>query len=211
MKRRIIGCSHTTAYNGGSGVVVVVLAAMLLMVVLATVSTPLQNGSNGSGSPWMVYAQEETEDPGSSPSLTEDETSSNNNSNDDSSPSPTKTATSNTEKKDKADAFNVKDHLDWGTYYDPKNIFCGKFDCYRILGLDYEEYSYGNLPIDTKLITKRYRALSREWHPDKSKHRDAKERFVVRRHFFVYFVVCKVYVMNIAGRMGWIFFGTASQ
>ena len=75
------------------------------------------------------------------------------------------------------DTFNVKEHMDWGTYYDPKNIFCGKYDCYRILGFDYE--SYGKEKPDTKLITKRYRALSREWHPDKSKHKDAKERFVV--------------------------------
>jgi DnaJ family protein C protein 25 len=74
--------------------------------------------------------------------------------------------------------FNVKDHLDWGTYYDPQNIFCGKYDCYKILGLDYEEYDAKKKP-DKQIITKRYRALSREWHPDKSKHKNAKERFVV--------------------------------
>jgi hypothetical protein len=73
------------------------------------------------------------------------------------------------------DGFNVKTHMDWGSYYDPKNIFCGKYDCYRILGFDYETFGSP----DTKVITKRYRALSREWHPDKSKHKDAKERFVV--------------------------------
>ena len=65
---------------------------------------------------------------------------------------------------------------DWGSYYDPKNIFCGKYDCYKILGFDYD--AFGKNPPDTKIITKRYRKLSREWHPDKSKHRDAKERFV---------------------------------
>lgn len=82
------------------------------------------------------------------------------------------------EKKPKAkDDFDPKAHTDWGGYYDPQNIFCGKYDCYRILGFDYEKYDGKNLP-DTKLITKRYRALSREWHPDKSKHKDAKERFV---------------------------------
>jgi DnaJ family protein C protein 25 len=74
-------------------------------------------------------------------------------------------------------AFNVEDHTDWGTYHDTQNIFCGKFDCYRILGFDYE--SFGKDIPDTKVITKRYRSLSREWHPDKSKHKDAKERFVV--------------------------------
>jgi DnaJ homolog subfamily C member 25 len=71
--------------------------------------------------------------------------------------------------------FNVANE-DWGSYYDPQNVFCGKFDCYKILGFDYE--SFGNVKPDTKMITKRYRALSREWHPDKSKHKNAKSRFV---------------------------------
>lgn len=66
------------------------------------------------------------------------------------------------------------DNEDWGTYYDPQNIFCGKYDCYKILGFDYE--NFGSPP--TSEITKRYRALSRVWHPDKSKHKNAKERFV---------------------------------
>ena len=75
----------------------------------------------------------------------------------------------------------IEDNFDasnrnWGSYYDPKNIFCGEYDCYKILGFDYD--SFGKSPPDTKLITKRYRKLSREWHPDKSKHKDAKERFV---------------------------------
>ena len=67
---------------------------------------------------------------------------------------------------------------DWGSYYDPQNIFCGNFDCYKILGFDYETYSYEGKVPDRKLITKRYRQLSREWHPDKSKHKHAKQRFV---------------------------------
>lgn len=74
------------------------------------------------------------------------------------------------------DTFNAKDHTDWGSYYDPQNVFCGKYDCYSILGFDYEEFG-SNIP-STKEITKRYRSLSRAWHPDKSKHKDAKERFV---------------------------------
>jgi DnaJ family protein C protein 25 len=65
---------------------------------------------------------------------------------------------------------------DWGTYHDPQNIFCGKYDCYKILGFDYESY-YKEKPAQ-KTITRHYRSLSREWHPDKSKHKDAKERFV---------------------------------
>jgi hypothetical protein len=76
------------------------------------------------------------------------------------------------------DSFDAQDHTDWGSYYDPQNVFCGLYDCYKILGFDYEEF--GKEKPDTKVITKRYRSLSREWHPDKSKHKDAKERFVVR-------------------------------
>ena len=76
------------------------------------------------------------------------------------------------------DTFDVKSHFDWGTYYDPKNVFCGKYDCYGILGFDYE--SFDREKPTQKQITKRYRALSRYWHPDKSKHPEAKERFQVR-------------------------------
>ena len=74
--------------------------------------------------------------------------------------------------------FDAADHTDWGSYYDPKGEFCGKYDCYKILGFDFEEF--GKQHPDRKEITQRYRSLSRAWHPDKSKHRDAKERFVVR-------------------------------
>eukprot|EP00934_Nitzschia_sp_Nitz4_P002640 Nitzschia sp. Nitz4//NODE_202_length_38933_cov_72.610268//20707//21996//NITZ4_additional_000023-RA//-1//CDS//3329531789//2630//frame0 len=74
------------------------------------------------------------------------------------------------------DTFDAASHTDWGTYYDPKNIFCGRYDCYKILGFDYE--NYGKEKPTTRTITKRYRALSRAWHPDKSQHKDAKERFV---------------------------------
>jgi len=77
--------------------------------------------------------------------------------------------------KPEDDSFDPANE-DWGTYYDPQNIFCGNFDCYKILGFDYE--TYGKVKPDTKVITKRYRKLSREWHPDKSKHKNAKERFV---------------------------------
>lgn len=74
-----------------------------------------------------------------------------------------------------APMFNVKEHMDWGSYYDPKNVFCGKYDCYAILGFDYENYGQ---QLDRKEITQRYRSLSRYWHPDKNKRRDAKDRFV---------------------------------
>lgn len=72
-------------------------------------------------------------------------------------------------------AFLAAEPDQWGTYYDPQQEFCGKYDCYRILGFDYETFGSP----DTKEITKRYRRMSRKWHPDKSKHPNAKERFVV--------------------------------
>jgi hypothetical protein len=89
--------------------------------------------------------------------------------------------------------FDATDHTDWGTYYDPKGEFCGKYDCYKILGFDFEEF--GKQHPDRKEITQRYRSLSRAWHPDKSKHRDAKDRFVVRSHsswqkFTRFFIPC---------------------
>jgi hypothetical protein len=43
----------------------------------------------------------------------------------------------------------------WGSYYDPQQEFCGKYDCYRIFGYDYE--SFGREHPSTKEITKRYR------------------------------------------------------
>eukprot|EP00547_Thalassionema_nitzschioides_P007950 CAMPEP_0194201800 /NCGR_PEP_ID=MMETSP0156-20130528/1975_1 /TAXON_ID=33649 /ORGANISM="Thalassionema nitzschioides, Strain L26-B" /LENGTH=392 /DNA_ID=CAMNT_0038927093 /DNA_START=35 /DNA_END=1213 /DNA_ORIENTATION=- len=82
-----------------------------------------------------------------------------------------------TDETSQGSTFNAEDHKDWGSYYDPKNEFCGKFDCYKILGFDYE--SFGKEHATKKEITQRYRTLSRVWHPDKNKKRaDAKERFV---------------------------------
>ena len=66
---------------------------------------------------------------------------------------------------------------DWGSFYDPNNIFCGKFDCYKILGFDYEHW--GSSPPTLKEITKSYRSLSRLCHPDKNKAKGARENFVV--------------------------------
>lgn len=63
-----------------------------------------------------------------------------------------------------------------GTYYDPSNVFCGKHDCYKILGFDY--YSPDGQPTK-KEITTSYRALSKRWHPDKNKDSLAEKRFMV--------------------------------
>ncbi len=77
------------------------------------------------------------------------------------------------------DPAHFSDKVDWGTFYDPQSIFCGQFDCYKILALDYE-----NEPT-TKDITRNYRALGRHWHPDKNKEKGAKERFVVSNFGFL--------------------------
>ncbi|GKY99749.1 hypothetical protein MPSEU_000928800 [Mayamaea pseudoterrestris] len=69
--------------------------------------------------------------------------------------------------------FDIE-NTDWGTYHDPQGVFCGKYDCYKILGFDYENFGSPQ----QKIITQHYRSLSRHWHPDKSKHPEAKERFV---------------------------------
>jgi DnaJ family protein C protein 25 len=103
-----------------------------------------------------VWAQEETASAETNASSTSDETESK-------------------KREPVDDGFDVANE-NWGTYYDPQNIFCGKFDCYKILGFDFE--SFGKKHPDKKVITKRYRSLSREWHPDKSKHKDAKNKFV---------------------------------
>ena len=82
-----------------------------------------------------------------------------------------------TEKKDKPPIS--EDEWDWGSFYDPNNVFCGKFDCYKILGFDHE--TWGLEPPSLKDITKSYRSLSRKWHPDKNKVKGAREKFVVSR------------------------------
>ena len=101
---------------------------------------------------------------------------------DDAEESTTRTSTTSSNAQAAADAEQQEEHRpeeDWGSYYDPKGEFCGEYDCYSILGFDYE--SFGRSPPDTKEITQAYRLLSRKWHPDKQrgKNKDfAEERFV---------------------------------
>lgn len=76
-------------------------------------------------------------------------------------------------KKDETSDFPEEQ---WGTYYDPQNIFCGKYDCYKILGFDYEQW--GRSPPGKKELTQSYRTISKKWHPDKNKDKGAKHRFV---------------------------------
>lgn len=64
----------------------------------------------------------------------------------------------------------------WGTYYDPENIFCGKYDCYKILGFDHE--AWGRSPPSKKELTQSYRTLSKRWHPDKNRDKGANDRFM---------------------------------
>lgn len=68
------------------------------------------------------------------------------------------------------------EEADWGSFYDPNNVFCGQHDCYKILGFDF--LNWGSDPPSLKDITKSYRSLSRRWHPDKNKAKGAREKFV---------------------------------
>lgn len=72
------------------------------------------------------------------------------------------------------------EEADWGSFYDPNNVFCGQHDCYKILGFDF--LNWGSDPPSLKDITKSYRSLSRRWHPDKNKAKGAREKFVVSFH-----------------------------
>lgn len=84
------------------------------------------------------------------------------------------TTTATTE--DKPPPPGDEEELDWGSFYDPKEIFCGKYDCYKILGFDYTTFD-SNRP-SLKNITQSYRKLSRRYHPDKNKEKGSKELFV---------------------------------
>ena len=86
----------------------------------------------------------------------------------------------------------INPDTDWGSFYDPKNVFCGKYDCYKILGFDY--LTWGNDPPSHKEITKSYRSLSRQWHPDKNKARGAREKFVVSA-CIIYSLFCSMYCL----------------
>lgn len=90
--------------------------------------------------------------------------------------SSTSTTAEKPEKKKYEIPLDEKD-IDWGTFYDPKGVFCGDYDCYKILGFDYTTFHVKKPSL--KEITQSYRALSRAWHPDKNKRKGAKERFVV--------------------------------
>mmetsp|Transcript_11411 Transcript_11411/g.20837 ORF Transcript_11411/g.20837 Transcript_11411/m.20837 type:complete len:403 (-) Transcript_11411:981-2189(-) len=82
------------------------------------------------------------------------------------------------EAEEQARLYEATRTMDWGSYYDPKGEFCGSYDCYKILGIDYyETMENGAMPSRSE-ITKRYRKLSRAWHPDKNRMAGAKARFV---------------------------------
>merc|ERR1711862_791316 len=66
-----------------------------------------------------------------------------------------------------------------GVHFMIQRVFCGQYDCYKILGFDYLKLMDVKISDDVlKRVTKRYRKLSRKWHPDKNKSKGAKERFV---------------------------------
>ena len=56
-------------------------------------------------------------------------------------------------------------------FKDPHNIFCGKDECYELLGLQ--------RGAEKTEIKKAYREISKEVHPDKNQSPEAHERFTV--------------------------------
>ena len=116
----------------------------------------------------IVYAVDD--DAGSSSASTEDET----NTASDASDAPPKEKIETPKSKP---STTENEEEDWGSFYDPNKVFCGEFDCYKILGFDHE--TWGSSPPSLKDITKSYRGLSRKWHPDKNKAKGAREKFVV--------------------------------
>lgn len=119
----------------------------------------------------IVYAVD-GDDAGSSSASTEDET----NTASDASDAPPKEKIETPKSKPSTTTENEEEE-DWGSFYDPNKVFCGEFDCYKILGFDHE--TWGSSPPSLKDITKSYRGLSRKWHPDKNKAKGAREKFVV--------------------------------
>lgn len=57
-------------------------------------------------------------------------------------------------------------------FKDPHNVFCGKDDCYELLGL--------KRGAEKAEIKKAYRDISKEVHPDKNQSPEAHDRFTVR-------------------------------
>ena len=76
-------------------------------------------------------------------------------------------------------SFNLDD-FDRGSYYDPSNIFCGQYDCYKILGFDYE--SWGKSPPNKKELTQSYRQMSKTWqYPGEAACREGRPFYLLRR------------------------------
>lgn len=80
----------------------------------------------------------------------------------------------------------------WGTYYDPKGVFCGDYDCYRILGFCYDEW--GRKPPTTRELTQSYRRIGRVWHPDKNKMEGAEDRFAVSLFCLIFIRNCPAFL-----------------
>jgi hypothetical protein len=76
--------------------------------------------------------------------------------------------------------FDAAAHTDWGSYYDPQNIFfvASKYDCYKILGLDCESFGDQQAAPTPKGIWQRYVSVTRAGHTENPNHTDAQSRFL---------------------------------
>jgi len=137
------------------------LASCLLVTFLSSLpaTAVAEDAATGAGSGGGTAAEDSSSNFADGSSTTDDKPSA---------PPKKKTA--------KQDGFDPDPEKTWGTFYDPQSVFCGDYDCYKILGFDHE--TWGDSPPDSKLITRSYRSLSRRWHPDKNRGKQAKDRFV---------------------------------
>ena len=145
----------------------------------------------------IVYAVD-GDDAGSSSASTEDET----NTASDASDAPPKEKIETPKSKPSTTTENEEED-DWGSFYDPNKVFCGEFDCYKILGFDHE--TWGSSPPSLKDITKSYRGLSRKWHPDKNKAKGAREKFVVSSTSYDMNLFCIIYCSNLIRRLSYVY------
>ena len=111
--------------KGSTSSAVLRLRPLLLLAVLLVAG----GGGGGRSGPVLVRGVSAEEETTASASATAEETSSNGSD---------QSGTAKVEEEEVVaaaaavvDTFDAKDHTDWGSYYDPKNIFCGKYGTYH--------------------------------------------------------------------------------
>ncbi|GMH84235.1 hypothetical protein TL16_g09861 [Triparma laevis f. inornata] len=116
-------------------------------------------------------------------------------------------------KEDKPFVPHELEGLDWGESYDPNDQFCGKYDCYSVLGLDYET-GKGEGTLSKSEISQVYRAMSRKYHPDKliAKQKGmSKKRQKKLRSRFVYIAKAHEVLQDPSRKISYDYYHTAAE